>query len=402
METPGPQAPNKVTPFIQSWVPGATVNLDETQGVALVFGGGDLIRPGDALAVNFGSIMDANSARLPNAVRVFKGDTVGAVTTLVPETSARFDGATLVINAALEHGKFYRIDLDPTQIKDLAGCPLAMMGDACAPVPAGSDPIDLSSLTFSIPKLVATPATVRPPVALSVYPGYPCPIAEGSRELAGPQSAWRQGRCRGGKASDDRLPMPVIEQSRDIKVAFSQSIAPQSVALATQCNGAASIRVERVDASGNCLGVVPGKLIVKPREVQFTPNQSWQVGQLYRYVLGSNNDMRSSAANCLGQQAICGVNGLPLQTQLISQNYDDVAEPKRGGPPIEIFFVGGTDKSGANTALRVLPVTDVDANFTFEPGSSPTNGENWARKSDGTACSPGTVGAANNDATPGA
>ncbi|MDZ4386543.1 MAG: Ig-like domain-containing protein [Moraxellaceae bacterium] len=402
LETPGPQAPNKVTPFIQSWVPGATVNLDETQGVALVFGGGDLIRPGDALAVNFGSIMDANSARLPNAVRVFKGDTVGAVTTLVPDTSARFDGATLVINAALEHGKFYRIDLDPTQIKDLAGCPLAMMGDACAPVPAGSDPIDLSSLTFSIPKLVATPATVRPPVALSVYPGYPCPIAEGSRELAGPQSAWRQGRCRGGKASDDRLPMPVIEQSRDIKVAFSQSIAPQSVALATQCNGAASIRVERVDASGNCLGVVPGKLIVKPREVQFTPNQSWQVGQLYRYVLGSNNDMRSSAANCLGQQAICGVNGLPLQTQLISQNYDDVAEPKRGGPPIEIFFVGGTDKSGANTALRVLPVTDVDANFTFEPGSSPTNGENWARKSDGTACSPGTVGAANNDATPGA
>lgn len=401
LETPGPLAPNKVTPFIQSWVPGATVNLDETQGIALEFGGGDLIRPGDALAVNFGSIMDANSARLPNAVRVFKGDTAGTVTTLVPDTAARFDGATLVINAALEHGKFYRIDLDPTQIKDLAGCPLARMGDDCAPVPAGSSAIDLNSLTFSIPKLVATPSSVRPPVALSVYPGYPCPIAEGSRELVGPQSAWRQGRCRGGKTSDDRLPMPVIEQSRDIRVVFSQSIAPQSVSLATQCNGAASVRVERVDTAGNCLGVVPGKLNIKPRELQFTPNQSWQVGQLYRYVLGSNNNMSSSAANCLGQQAICGTNGFPLQTQLISQNFADVAEPRRGGPPIEIFFVGGVDKAGANVALRVLPVTDVNANFTFEPGTTPNNGENWARKTDGTPCNPGTVAEANNDATPG-
>ncbi|MDO9620593.1 MAG: hypothetical protein Q7I91_01670, partial [Moraxellaceae bacterium] len=54
-----------------------------------------------------------------------------------------------------------------------------------------------------------------------------------------------------------------------------------------------------------------------------------------------------------------------------------------------------------NTALRVLPVTDVDANFTFEPGTTATNGENWALKKDGTACSPGTVGERNNNATPG-
>lgn len=400
LETPGPQSVERKTPFIQSWVPGANVNLDVSKGKALEFGGGNLIRPGDALIVNFSSIMDANSARQQGAVRVSMGDSAAAINTLVQNTSARFDGASLVINAPLAHGKFYKIDLDPTQIKDLAGCTLAAIDPGCKPVPSDSGAVDLASLIFSIPKLVATESTARPPVALSVYPGYPCPIAEGTRVLTGAQSEWRQGQCRGGKTTDDVLPMPVIEQSRDIKVSFSQSIDPQTMVLATQCNGAGSIRVERVDAAGNCLGVVPGKLNVKPRELQFTPNQTWQVDQLYRYVLGSNNDMSSSECT---DQAICGENGLPLQTQLIAQNFDEVSNPQRGGPSMEIFFVGGVDKPGANTALRVLPVTDVDANFTFEPGSSAKSGETWARKTDvaGTYCNPGTPGARNDDATPG-
>jgi hypothetical protein len=205
---------------------------------------------------------------------------------------------------------------------------------------------------------------------LSNYPGFPCPIAAGTRNVA----AGIQGKCAGGRLSangdgpaDDDLPLPLIEPNRVIEVNFSQSINPNSVTRAVLCNGIGSVRVERVDASGNCLGVVPGALKVQPRALQFVPAQPWVVGQLYRYVLHSNNDLTSSAANCTGSQAICGINGLPLQTQLIAQTLADARNPQRGGPPLEVFFRGGPEEGGSSIGLRVLPVLDVNANFRLDP-----------------------------------
>lgn len=372
-ESPGAPVPDTTRPVVQSWTPGGPVTLNPDLPSALTVDGGELIRPGDPLIVNFSKIMESASLRDPEAVLLYKGTSPGGEGELVPITT-RLDGASLVINAALEHGAFYRIELDPEIITDLSGNKL---DDS----PAAGDGVAIADLVFSLPRLAATPDTQRPPVALSVYPGYPCAIAEGSRNVA----ANRQGICRGGRSSDDVLPLPSIEQSRDIKVVFSQSIAKLSVKQATTCNGTGSLRVERVDASGNCLSVVQGQINFKPRELSFTPAEPWVKGQLYRYVLGSNNNMSSSAADCLGNQAICGVNGLPLQTQLIAQSLDEVREPKRGGPPMEIFFRGGDDLGGANIGLRVLPVTDVDANFTFEP----TKGERKSKLANGTDCQTG-------------
>ncbi len=380
-DDPGAQAPDTSRPFVQSWAPGGEVTLNKDLQNALTFDGGELIRPGDPLIVNFSKIMESATLRNPAAVTLFKGSMAGAESEPVP-IRTNLDGASLVINADLEHGSFYRIKLDPEVITDLSGNKL-QLSPAQALIDDGLAVSAANDLLFSLPALAATPDTQRPPVALSVYPGYPCPIAEGTRNVA----ANLQGRCRGGQSGDDLLPLPKIELSRDIRVAFSQSIARLSVKQATECNGAGSLRVERVDASGNCLGVVQGQINIKPRELSFTPATPWVRDQLYRYVLGSNGSMTSSAADCLGNQAICGENGLPLQTQLIAQSYDEVSEPKRGGPSMEIFFRGGDDLPGASVGLRVLPVTDVDANFLFEPAK----GERLARLANGNLCQTGMM-----------
>lgn len=327
-----------VPPEVQSWVPGETVN-----GLP----GGEFIRPGDPLLVNFNEAMDIKSFQPAGVVSLLKNN--------VPEPFTwRLDGVSLIVtpNAPWEHGKNYRLALAPS-VKDFAGNAKGGL---------------LQNFDFSIPGL--DPTKIRPPIVLSNYPGFPCPIAAGTRNVA----AGIQGKCAGGRLSangdgpaDDDLPLPLIEPNRAIEAAFSQSINPNSVTRALLCNGIGSVRVERVDASGNCLGVVQGTLKTQPRTLQFIPAQPWVVGQLYRYVLHSNNDLNSSAANCTGSQAICGMNGLPLQTQLIAQTLADARNPQRGGPPLEVFFRGGPEVGGSTIGLRVLPVLDVNANFRLDP-----------------------------------
>lgn len=323
----GSLAQDTTLPKVQSWVPGAQT----TSGLPA----GDLVRPGDPIIVTFDETMDAGS---------FKD-----VLTLSRDGSAepfswRLDGNSLVITpiTPLVHGSTYNLTVG--QARDLAGNALA------AP----------ALMTFTVPALATS--KIRPPVVLSVYPGYPCATSSSGRNLAG----GLQGRCAGGKSDDDVLPLPGIDPQRDLRVVLSQSIAPASVKLGTACNTAASFRVERVDISGNCLGVVPGRLTVNPREITFKPNDAWVKNQLYRYVLGSNNNLTSSAADCSGTQAICGSNGLPLQTQLIAQTLADAQNSQRGGPPMEIFFKGGNPLSGTSIGLRVLPVLDVNANYRLD------------------------------------
>lgn len=328
-QAPGTAPVDSVAPTVQSWVPGATVN-----GLA----GGEFIRPGDPMIVNFSEAMDIKSFR-PGAVTLLKGS--------MPEPFTwRLDGVSLVVNPVTpwQHGANYRLSLAPG-LTDMASNELGL----------------LQNFDFSIPALANT--KTRPPVVLSNYPGYPCPIEAGTRNVANSI----QGRCAGGQDGDDLLPLPLIEPNRAIEAAFSQSLSPASVRLATACNGAGSLRVERIDASGNCLGSVPGKLLLRPRDLQFVPDQPWVIGQLYRYVLHSNNDLASATADCTGTQAICGINGLPLQTQLIARTLADATNAQRGGPAMEIFFRGGADLGGSNIGLRVLPVLDVNANFRHDP-----------------------------------
>ncbi|MES2720468.1 MAG: Ig-like domain-containing protein [Pseudomonadota bacterium] len=328
-QTPGTAPVDSLAPTVQSWVPGAVVN-----GLA----GGEFIRPGDPMIVNFSEAMDIKSFT-PGSITLLKDN--------APEPFTwRLDGVSLIVNpdSPWQHGPSYRLSVVPG-VADMAGNTLGL----------------LQNFNFSIPALAAT--KTRPPVVLSNYPGYPCPIEAGTRNVA----SSIQGRCAGGQAGDDLLPLPLIEPNRAIEAVFSQSLSAASVKLATACNGAGSLRVERIDASGNCLGIVPGKVKLRPRDMQFVPDQPWVAGQLYRYVLHSNNDLTSASADCTGTQAICGINGLPLQTQLIARTLPEATNPQRGGPAMEIFFRGGADLGGSNIGLRVLPVLDVNANFRMDP-----------------------------------
>lgn len=328
-QAPGTAPVDTILPTVQSWVPGVTVN-----GLA----GGEFIRPGDPMIVNFSEAMDIKSFQ-PSAITLMKGN--------VPEPyTSRLDGVSLIVTpvTSWQHGANYRLSLAPS-LTDMTGNRLGL----------------LQNFDFSIPALANT--KTRPPVVLANYPGFPCPSEAGTRNVAN----GIQGRCAGGKASDDLLPLPLIEPNRAIEAAFSQSLNAVSVKLATACNGVGSMRVERIDASGNCLAVVPGQLQLRPRDLRFVPDQPWVAGQLYRYVLHSNNSLTSSSADCTGTQAICGINGLPLQTQLIAQTLADATNPQRGGPAMEIFFRGGVDLGGSNIGLRVLPVLDVNANFRLDP-----------------------------------
>ncbi len=329
----GSLADDTVAPAVQSWVPGESGSSIPAS---------HLLRPGDPILVNFTEVPDINSLGVPGAIVLRRDGQIEPV-------SWRLDGVSLVLTpqTPLRYGANYSLTLS-TAITDMGGKALA------------ADWVG----NFTMPGLVDNATIRRSPLALTVYPGYPCAIAAGSRNIG----AGIQGRCAGGKNTDDQLPLPLIEPLRPITAGFSQEVNPASVRLATSCGGAGSLRVERIDAAGTCLGVVPGRLSVRPRELQFMPDQPWVAGQYYRYVLGSNNSLTSSTADCTGAQSICGSNGLPLQTQLIAQTLADARNPQRGGPPMEIAFKGGTALTGTSVGLRVLPVLDVNANFRLDDG----------------------------------
>lgn len=370
-DSPNITPPIETAPVVQSWVPGDTARLrDEliinrvamaspsstvdtlasTTGSVL---GSQLMRPGDPIIVNFDQIMDVESFRTSGLNTPITLTSNGQA---VP-FSWRLDGVSLVITpeTAFSYGKAYSLKLS-SPIKSLGGESLAQR-----------------TLTFTMPSLAAGdatpnpdggPDTRRPPVVLGVYPGYPCSVMAGSRNVGNNI----QGKCSGGKATDEEIPLPFIDARRSITVTLSQTVqrmGTNAVKLGTVCNDpSASFRVERVSAAGVCLEPVAGTLGGTVRELVFTPDDPWKKGEIYRYILGSSG---LASATC-SANSICGTNNLPLQTQLIAQSFAEVSNPQHGGPPMEIFFKVSTEASkGSVVNLRLLPNADVDANFRFEP-----------------------------------
>jgi hypothetical protein len=101
-----------------------------------------------------------------------------------------------------------------------------------------------------------------------------------------------------------------------------------------------------------------------PQEIRFTPDTPWVSGQLYHYVLGST----TGTAVCDGTQSVCGSNGLPLQTAILTVTSS--SGHTSGGPPLDIWFHGGPDSSNVFQSLRSLPDSDVNANFVHDAGEA--------------------------------
>lgn len=354
---PGSESLDTTGPAVHSWVPGNAVGAANQLAEAFV-------RPGDPVIVTFDEPVDPNTLVKGDSVRL---DCIAGPSCPVgglEPFNMRLDGASLILTAVngFKHGNTYKVALS-NAIKDYSGN-------------AYSDRLNRLGLgQFKVPELATYdgnlpvdnrlgPNFERPPVIIGLSPGYPCPVTRNAGDLA----AGIQGRCLGGKTSDDQLPLPLVQPAQPITVQFTQSVKPESLVLASSCStavSAASIRVFRTDASGNGCTHVPGRLIKLPRSVQFVPDSPWVKNALYRFVIQSNGSNTSSS--CSGSQlAVCGANNLPLQTQLISQQLADVRNPLRGGPNLDLYFKGGDALSDVNAGLQVLPVLDTNANFILD------------------------------------
>lgn len=331
-------------PTLQSWLPGDAV---------------DVLRPGDSLILNFNEPIDPLSLEQSGAVALLRND--------VPvNVDWRVDGSSLVLQPenALEFSApgadvTYRIQAG-SLVTDLAGNGLDQDYD----------------LAFTMPVDAGGPQ--RAPLALTTYPGYPCTTSPTPTQLNNRQ----HGRCLGGKSGDDMLPVMALPENRPIRVQFSRNMDADSIQLGN------SFRVER--DNGGVWEPVSGRLEVEPAALAFWPDQPWQDdgNQLYRYVLGSQGGDGSAAVNCNGS-SICDNDGLPLQTQVLSDHPDDATPPTEGGPDLVIYFTGKPAVQSVFQILRNLPSFDINTNMVLDaeeptPDEDPDNAGVYPTPANGT------------------
>ena len=298
-------------PFVQSWMPNQLASSH---------------RPGEPVVINFNEAVDPLS--LVNRIVVSENTMPVAVEQI------RQDGVSVIITLPLNYGADYDIAL-LDGITDLAG-----------------NPLPAQTLSFTMPSY----ATAQPasPLALQVYPGFPCVSVQ--RDIANNNA----GRCDGSQTTDDRLPLATMPADRSIQVSFSQVMDPASIALGS------TFLVEEVDATEATVAAVDGRLEVRERELLFTPDQPWQDGTLYRYTLRSNGN--AASAVCNPATAICSADGLPLKTRVLSTTLAAAPALNGGGLDMQIFFRGAPASSSVLTKLANLPTADVNSNGRRDAG----------------------------------
>lgn len=318
-------------PTLQSWVPGDRP---------------DAVRPGDPVLINFSEPVDPASLAQAGAIS-FKRNGVD-----VP-FDWRLDGATVVIQPQ-----------SPLQLSGDGGDVTYTLGATGLVTDLAGNPLDQDySYDFALP--VYEGVGTRAAMATGTYPGFPCAIAGGTMNLA----LNDHGRCLGGKAGDEDMPVTVMPENRPIQVQFSQNMDASTFVVGASCN-TGTFRVEVVNDVGVCQSVVAGELNMTARSLEFVPDVPWQSGQLYRYVLASESGF--TGADC-GVSAVCTEFDYPLQTALLQGN-----DPNDGGPNMVIYFRGGAPVAGVYQALANLPTFDVNADFDHsdsedQPTADPDN-----------------------------
>lgn len=312
--------PDVDAPMLQSWVPGANVAKQSSE---------------NPIILHFSEALDPITVGQPGAVTLSKDGFV------VPTTdwALSYDGASIVIrpDAGLAYNSLYEVMLS-ADIRDIGGNALISGG----PLPANY------TLQFEMPNYIS--GTLRSPLALTAYPGFPCVTTD--RDLP----SGDHGICDGGLSTDDHLPVSTLASDRAIAVQFSQDMDADSIVLG------GSFRVERQGMAG--WEAVAGSLLKSQRSLVFWPEEPWleDGSQLYRYVLGSLGAAGNSAKNCDGTLSLCDVNGSPLQTKILAQNPGDAPALDDGGPDMEIYFVGAPRAVSVLQPARNLPATDLNGN----------------------------------------
>ncbi|MFZ5444394.1 MAG: Ig-like domain-containing protein [Myxococcota bacterium] len=246
------------------------------------------------------------------------------------------EGATLVVRPQQRLGDGLQYSLSLTGLRSFGGAPLGA----------------LPALTFQTATLsTAAPA---PPIVTAAFPGAPCALVRASSTAP--------GSCAGGKNSDAPYLPFTLAANLDARVQFSQPMNAASVTLGTTC-GSGSVRVERLDAAGACVGVVRGTLRVEDRQLRFTPDAPWTAGTRYRLTLvGGNND------SC-GAGELCSRAGKPLNT-------DPLAGAKGGqggGPDLVIGFTGAPPTEDNLQPLESNPFADQNGNGQLDAEEDATD-----------------------------
>ena len=370
-------------PQVQSWIPGDDV---------------DNFRTTDPVVVQFNKPIDLSEGGADLVVLEENGMVVSNI-------DVRARGSALLIKP--EDG-FKRSVQSTTNINSVQSYVYTVTIKQGIKDVSGNSTLSDSTYQFELPTQVtraelfginANPATgtntlvpkgevdtvVRSPMITSVYPGFPCVIDDASLDL----SQGLTGRCKGmlaipysrseinsdginidvipAKNPDDILPLNSLPSNRPIIAIFTKNIDPASVMVG------GSFRVGEVDSSGNFIpgGEVEGNLKVDGKKITFYPNDPWEEGVFYAYVLGSNGDRHSPTANCDGSESICSEDGLPIQTQLYDTQieylsaddlqliYQDHNAENGGGDPLVQFFVGAAE---AESVVQILAAPSLDAN----------------------------------------
>lgn len=293
-------------PSIKSWVPGAD-NQHK-------------LRPGDPVIVYLSEPVLPGSVN-DNTVMLFKEGVEQRI-------AQSLNGSALVITPSqpLAHGADYSLLLNG--ITDLAGHELA------------APPLDFTLA----PTLADTPAG-QSPIALTTLPGFPCTKTNVDTANG------LQGRCAGGKATDDLLPVPEHPGNQAVSVRFSQNMDPASIIVGD------SLTFESFD-NGTWTPVPTSDYVVNtgPRHLTVTPMAGWTEGRLYRYTLNANSPLLSAV-------------GLPLQTELLTQGTRNSGSRAFGGQPLVNYFTATAPQNDrVALPLRNLPAADANADLDYQSG----------------------------------
>lgn len=343
-----PPTVDTTSPTLHSWVP------DDYPGI---------YRPGDALIIQMSEPLDGETIR-PSDNFTLK-DGTGA------DVPFRYHqhGAALVVqpDSPLDYGQFYWIGL-VNDIRDLSG-----------------NNIDGVVKVLDIPEY--DDADPYSPIVLSAYPGFPCVLTD--TDLGNSDA----GRCLGGKADDDHLPLSPLPANRSINVTFSQRLNASTVNDTT-------FVVEKVDTTDAPIGApISGNFSIEARSVTFTPDTPWDVGSIYRYTVKSVD----TSPTC-GTNAICDTRGLALQTKMLSPTPAGFPAPTAGGPNMTQYFQVIAPTNNVLLSLHNLPTADVNSNFKINsgepvPSSEPLAILNSAQLTRNPAANPATDGTAGSGVT---
>ena len=313
-------------PQLLSWVPGPADATPPTRQA--------MQRPGNPIVLNFDEPLDQDTLQAGFVLRA-NGETLAD-----HQLRRQLDGTVVTLNplGGLQHGTDYELDIT-SALTDLAG-------NTAAP----------QTLSFTLPAITEAGVVQRSPIALTVYPGFPC-ATTGTVNFVENE----QGRCLDSAPSGtvrDTLPIPTLPEDRPVMVVFSQSMDLDSIRIS---GNNPTLVVERMSNETTVAEIVTGRLEKNHQQLRFFPDQPWQDGSYYRLRL------RSASGSQCTVNTICGANGLPLKTDLL------VNPEANGGPDLVVFFRGAPRTHTVFTPLRNLPIRDTNANFIIDchsPGAS--------------------------------